>query len=150
MQKEIWKDIPGYENYLVSNLANVKTLSRNIYLKSDSTKLHYIQKEKILKPFLMRGYFCVGLYNNNLSENIKVSVLVAMAFLNHKPDGYKIIVDHIDNNPLNDNLNNLQLISARVNVSKDRKNKTSKYTGVCWSKSNKKWVANITINKKYK
>lgn len=41
-----------------------------------------------------------------------------------------MIVDHIDNNPLNNNLENLQLLSPSENVAKDRKN-TSTYELKC-------------------
>ena len=53
-----------------------------------------------------------------------------MAFFGHVPGGYKIVVDHIDNNRLNNHVSNLQLITQRENSSKDRKNGTSQYTGV--------------------
>jgi ribosomal protein L15E len=73
-----------------------------------------------------------------------------MAFLNHTPCGYKIVVDHIDNNIKTDNrLENLQLITQRENVSKDIKNTSSKYIGVCWHKKAKKWRSSIQINGKY-
>ncbi|MGE0993984.1 NUMOD4 domain-containing protein [Bacillus sp. GMa5/2] len=46
MQKEIWKDIPGYENiYQVSNFGNVKSLPRRIYRKD----FYYVSQEKLLK-----------------------------------------------------------------------------------------------------
>jgi hypothetical protein len=84
-------------------------------------------------------------------KTIKIHILVAMAFLGHKPDGtQKIVVDHIDNNPLNNNLTNLQLISQRENVSKDRKNGSSQYTGVSWGKNTNKWRSIIYINNKVK
>jgi hypothetical protein len=74
-----------------------------------------------------------------------------MAFLNHKPDGTnKIVVDHINNIKTDNRLVNLQLISQRENTSKDKKNGTSQYTGVCWKKSKNKFEAQININNKYK
>jgi hypothetical protein len=78
-------------------------------------------------------------------------MLVAMAFLNHKPDGtHKIVVDHINNNKLDNRVVNLQLISQRENLSKDRKDGTSKYVGVCWKKSRNKWQVDIKIDGKRK
>ncbi len=61
----------------------------------------------------------------------------------------KIVVDHINNDPLNNKLYNLQLITQRENVSKDKKG-TSKYTGGSWSKTANKWTSNIRINGKIK
>ena len=79
-----------------------------------------------------------------------VSQLIAIAFLNHKPCGNKMVVDHIDTNKLNNKLYNLQVITNRENTSKDRKNGSSKYLGVSWNKSNKNWSATILINGKPK
>lgn len=44
--------------------------------------------------------------------NVKVHLLVAESFLNHKTDGTnKIVVDHIDNDKTNNKLENIQLIT---------------------------------------
>lgn len=139
--QEIFKDITGYEGlYQVSNLGNVKSLGNN-----------RLRKEKILKPCNGGvGYYFVNLWKDGEKKNITVHQLVAIAFLNHKPDGHKIIVDHIDNNPLNNKLENLQLISVRENTSKDRINGSSKYIGVYWNKKANKWQAQIGINSKRK
>ena len=72
--------------------------------------------------------------------------VVAIAFLNDIPDGRDIVVDHIDNNKLNNTVKNLQITAHRHNISKDRKNKTSKYSGVCWDKRDKKWRATIRVS----
>lgn len=137
---EVWKDIPEYEGlYQVSNLGNVRSLDR---VDSLGRKV----KEKVLKtPVNSRGYARVNLFLDKKPKVSKVHSLVARAFLNHKPCGMKIIVDHIDNNSLNNNLYNLQLITQRENCSKDKKG-TSKYTGVSWSKYRNSWVAHIKIN----
>ena len=72
-----------------------------------------------------------------------------MAFLNHKPCGHKLIVDHIDNNPLNNNVENLQIVTNRVNTTKDRKGSSSKYVGVCYSdKGINRWRATTSVNGK--
>lgn len=147
---EIWKDVPNYEGfYKVSNLGRVKSLDRTITRKN-GRKIHV--KEKILKQTISNvGYFLVRLCKNGDEKNFQVHQLVAMAFLGYIPNGtMKIVIDHIDNNPLNNLLSNLQVTTARNNVSKDRKNKTSKYTGVCWEKQTKKWKASIRLNGKYK
>lgn len=145
--EEIFKDIPGYEGiYQVSNLGRVKSLPREIWKNG-----FYITKEKILKPNIGNIKYCyVILYKNLQKKTIRVHQLVAMAFLNHTPCGHKLHVDHIDNNPLNNQLDNLQIISARLNSSKDRKNGTSKYIGVSWSKVMKKWLSCIVLNGKIK
>ena len=59
-----------------------------------------------------------------------------------------MVVDHIDNNSLNNCLDNLQIITPRKNTSKDRKGHSSKYIGVTWHKQASKWVVHILNNNK--
>jgi hypothetical protein len=132
-QEEIWKDIPGYEGkYQVSNLGNVKSLER-IVLRNG--KYPFLNKEKPLKyGFDGGGYFRVNLCKNGKAKNFLVHHLVARTFLNHKPCGHKLVIDHKNNIRTDNRLENLQLISHRENISKDQKNTSSNYTGVCWHK----------------
>ena len=137
MEKEIWKEVKGYEGiYQVSNLGRVKSLR--------------FGKERILKPGLdSGGYYRVGLRFNNKTKTKKVHQLVAMAFLNHIPDGtQKIITDHLNNIKSDNRVENLQLISQRENSSKDRKGCSSNFIGVCWDRKSNKWKAAIKINKR--
>jgi hypothetical protein len=135
---EIWKTIPEYENeYQVSNLGNVKSLNYRMTGKP---------KNLILSPNSM-GRLNVNLSKEGIKKNYQIHCLVAISFLNHKPNGYKIVVDHIDNNPINNHLYNLQLITQRENSSKD-KNNPNKYTGVF--KSNKGFKSVIYLNGKSK
>ena len=59
-------------------------------------------------------------------------------------------IDHIDNDPLNNNIENLRETTRSQNLmnQKPRKNKSSKYKGVSWYKRDKIWQAQIKINKK--
>jgi len=137
---EVWKDIPEYKGlYQASNLGNIRSLN---YKRTGGVKN--------LSPGVnSSGRLNVILYKQGNVKNYNVYVLVAIAFLNHKSSGLKIVVDHIDNNRSNDKLYNLQLITQRQNVSKDRKG-TSKYTGVCIHKITNKWQSTITVNGKQK
>ena len=144
---EEFRDIPNYEGiYQVSNLGRVKSLARK---NSIGRRVN----EKIMKLSIASdGYLNTGLRKDNKSKSRRVHQLVAESFLGHVPCGYKIIVDHIDENPLNNRLDNLQLWSHRNNIAKGYKSKggTSEYTGVYWDKDVNKWRANITINGKNK
>jgi hypothetical protein len=134
---EEWRYIPNTnEMYMVSNLGRVKSL--------------FFNKEKIMSPGRSKkGYLSLGISVNKNRRTFNVHQLVAKAFLGHKPDGTnKIVVDHIDNNPLNNNVNNLQLISNRENSSKDKVNGTSKYPGVSYDKERNSWRAGARINGK--
>lgn len=146
MQKEIFKDIPGYEGlYQVSNLGNVKSLSRKIC----SNQGCYMLKEKILgKRIAKDGYYITDLCKNSNKKTYKIHQLVAMAFLKHKLCGLKLVVDHINGEKLNNNLENLQVITNRENSSKDKKGYTSKYIGVSFLKSRNKWSSQIYFNGK--
>ena len=64
-------------------------------------------------------------------------------------DGFE--VDHIDGDGLNNQRSNLRFVDDRGNGQNQHlNNKTSKYVGVCWYKSRKKWRALIRINGKQK
>ena len=139
---ESWKDIKGYEGkYQISDLGSVKSIGRKMIGKSNSIR---ISKEIILKQGVgTQGYFHVCLTKKSEKKTFKIHKLVAEAFLSHLSCGYKEVVDHIDNNPKNNKISNLQLVSQRLNMTKDqfRKNPKSKYVGV--SRSQKKWRAKI-------
>ncbi len=145
--EEIWKEIIGYEGlYEVSNYGNIKSISRTI-TKGNIT---YVTKDKLLKQSVDTvGYPYVNLSDYKKQKTFRVHQLVAVAFLNHTPNKYDgLLVDHIDGNKLNNHLSNLQLVTNRKNSSKDRKNKTSKFTGVSWHKQSNKWLAQVRRNNK--
>lgn len=130
---EVWKDIPDYQGlYQVSNLGRVKSLRFN--------------KEKLLKQEIKKGYKVFYLSKDSKTKQKSSHQLVAMAFLGHVPCGHKIVVDHINNDKLDNRVENLQIITNRENCSKDVKNKTSKYTGVSWDKHRGRWSSKIKIN----
>ena len=64
------------------------------------------------------------------------------------PKGYS--VDHIDNNPLNNQKYNLRICLLKDNSknSTKRKNTSSKYKGVYFETGTKKYKANIKVNYK--
>lgn len=146
MNGENWRDIPGFEEiYQVSSHGRVRSLDRVVYRKDDTS---YFQKGRILNLFIRGCYHSCDLSINAFKRSYPVHQLVAMAFLNHKPDGYSLVVDHINNIKTDNRLENLQIVTNRYNSTKDLKG-TSKYPGVSWSRQNKKWKANIKIDGKH-
>lgn len=114
--EEIWKDIPDYEgSYLISNLGRVNSLLTN----------------KILKPSIdTGGYKVVCLCKNNKKKNFNIHQLVAMAFLNHTPNRFELVVNHKDSNKLNNKLDNLEIITNRQNLSIERVKVKSEKAGI--------------------
>ena len=106
---EIWKDIPGYKGrYQVSNEGRVKSLCY----------YGFPGKIGILKSTDgINGYPKVSLKG----KFYMVHQLVAMSFLGHKPNRHNEVVDHINNNPKDNRLENLQIITQRENVVKSKK-----------------------------
>lgn len=148
MQEEIFKDVPGYEGiYQVSNMGRVKSLFR--FKISAGNKVSV--KERILSgrrrgKVGKRQYLCVSLSGKNFT----IHQLVAITFLGHIPCGHKLVVDHINDNPLDNRLENLQIVTNRFNAYKTQGKYASKYKGVskCHGWSKDKWRARARENGK--
>lgn len=106
---EVWKPITGYEGkYEVSNLGNVKSLSRIIVRKNG---MKQTIAERILKPQINNtGHFRVQLEE----KRYFVHRLVAKEFLQN-PNNYEV-VNHIDCNPKNNDASNLEWCSQKQNM----------------------------------
>jgi len=134
---EIWKEVKGYKDYQVSNLGRVKSLKFN--------------NKRILKAGVNgNGYFVVVLMVKGRRSTKAVHQLVATSFLNHEPNGYKSVVDHINNIPTDNRPENLQIVTQRFNSCKAYKGYKSRYKGVSQIKGQKKWISQIRINGKLK
>jgi hypothetical protein len=132
---EEWKDIPGYEgSYQVSSFGNVKSLN-----------YHRTGKEKIMKPcFDTNGYLQLLLRKSNTVKSHKIHKLVAIAFHYHLPDGtMKLVVNHKDNNRLNNHKDNLEVVPHEYNVRCHKKD-----AGLSWCNVRNRWEVKIGINYK--
>lgn len=140
MEQEIWKDIPGYENiFMISNKGRIKSFKWN--------------KEKIKKPYEGEKYLCVNLTKDGKRRHFKIHQLVAMAFLNHKPDGMNLIIDHINSDKKDNRPENLRIVEVRTNNSKQEerpKRFSSEYRGVHYDTRAEKWKSVIKIKGKRK
>lgn len=107
-KKEIFKKIPEFPNYLVSNLGRVCSIRNGI------------REFKKLRPCSGRKeYLNVTLWDKEIKKKICIHNLVAKIFIGEVPEGY--IVDHIDNNPSHNYVTNLQIITLKENTQKAAK-----------------------------
>ena len=112
LEKEIWRDIPEFEGYQVSNLGRVKSLKRFRKGKNDSLAS---VKERILKPLINSiGYYQVGLYKNSKVRFYLVHRFVWEAFNGQIPEGYE--VNHINEIKSDNRLENLNLMTHKENM----------------------------------
>ncbi|MCK1976039.1 NUMOD4 motif-containing HNH endonuclease [Jeotgalicoccus huakuii] len=110
---EIWKDVVGYEGlYEVSNHGRVRTHKD----KTTYSSLHGIRKwkQRILKEKNPNGRDVrVSLWKNKTDKSYLVHRLVALAFIPEIPG--KRSINHIDGNPRNNHVSNLEWCDHREN-----------------------------------
>lgn len=99
--EEIFKDIDGYEGiYAVSNYGRVYNCKRKRFLSTPKSR-----KKK---------YVDVVLTKNGIGKSFKVHRLVATAFIPN-PNNYPI-VNHKDEDPTNNMVDNLEWCTNRYNL----------------------------------
>ena len=109
------KIIKDYPNYSISNLG---------YVINNRTK----RKLKNLIQKYKSGYQCyrVNLYNGGKPKNAKIHKLLGEYFItNPKPDIYNEI-DHINRNPLDNDLSNLRWCNRSINTQNTNVSKNNK------------------------
>jgi hypothetical protein len=130
MQEE-YKIIKDFENYSVSNFGNVKN----------------IKTGRILKPAVDNHcYYKVILCKDGKTFNKRIHKLVANEFIPNPLN--KSCVDHIDNNRLNNNIDNLRFASHSENAMNRQigNRNTSGFKGLTFHKKSNKWMAQLIIN----
>lgn len=120
---EQWKNVTGYNGaYMVSDLARIKAMPR--YVKHPINGFSF-KKEKIRRLSIVDGYPHIIFCKNGILKSRSIHTVVAEEFLNHRfSKDVDLVVDHINNNSMDSRLVNLQLITYRDNLSKDRKGKS--------------------------
>jgi hypothetical protein len=107
-ENEFWRNIEGYDNYLISNLGRVKNINP---VKS------FGLNETILKKCVKNhGYEMVTLCSIGVkNKKVLVHRLVADAFLEKKHNGENI-VNHINGDKTDNRIENLEWVSHRENI----------------------------------
>ena len=101
---EVWKTIKDFDNYEVSNYGNVRRKKCEI-IHSNGVKAHYNQKS-IKQENVRYGYKRVTLSQSNIQKRYQVHRLVALYFISNEHN--KPCVNHIDGNPSNNYVSNLE------------------------------------------
>lgn len=132
---EDFKVIKDFENYSVSNLGNVRNDKTGLNLKQATNE---------------KGYKFVGLSKNGKTTHKRIHRLIAEAFIPNPEK--KSLIDHIDNNPCNNNIDNLRWSTHRENSQNAKKStkNCSGFKGVSWIKAKNKWRAYLMIDGKLK
>ena len=106
-------DIPKYDNYKFdTNLEKVYNIKTNMYLKNT-----------------LCGYYTVGLCKNSIVKTYGIHQLVYI-INNPTEDIIGFDIDHIDGNPLNNNINNLRKATRSQNASNAKTYISNKSTGI--------------------
>lgn len=119
MNKEIWKDIKGFENlYQVSNFGRIKSYDKIVYVESNNQYVNFIAKKKYKSKIkklkiLPTNYIQVTLTKDNKNYYKYVHRLVAEAFI---PNPNNLLeVNHKDSNRKNNCVDNLEWCSSKEN-----------------------------------
>lgn len=140
----IWKKIPNYDGiYEVNNVGQIRNTTSGKVLKQHENPL---------------GYKFIRLSKNGVSKKYRVHRLVAICFLENPEN--KPFINHLDSNPRNNQLDNLQWCTQSENIQHayDHGNKTptknrigskmgttSKYHNVYLDRTRNRWIANIDV-----
>ncbi len=111
---EAWETVQGFENYMVSNLGNVKSVEHLAH-HPRARRGVAIKRGHLLKPNTNhKGYLMVKLYNGHKAKSIAIHRLVAKAFIPN-PDNLPQI-NHKDENKQNNCVNNLEWCTNDYNA----------------------------------
>ena len=108
LEGEVWKvvNIDGeiYPNYEISNKGRLRTIPRK----------GYSSQYRLCHPYYLRGRAQMALKKDGRKFKTSIARIVAFAFCPGYKPGFQ--ANHIDENPLNDNADNLEWVSCQDNI----------------------------------
>ena len=116
---ELWKDIPGYEGlYEASSCGRIRTKEGKTTRSARYDIRHW--KQRVLKPRKSTIYgkerYHVSLWKNGKPKDYSLPRLIALTWVSGFTDG--MTVNHIDNDPTNNRIDNLEWVSLAENIRK--------------------------------
>lgn len=112
MEKEIWKEINGYEGYFeVSNLGNFRSKDRFVGSKYNKPRLYHGKTLK--QEFISEGYTRIVLMKNSIRKRYMCHKLVAQAFIPN-PDN-KPYINHKNGIRWDNRASNLEWVTQSEN-----------------------------------
>jgi len=102
---EQWKTIENYPNYEISSFGNLRRTNNHRSIKQYQSKKH--------------RYLMVRIYNTEKGKLFNVHNLVGSTFLDQPccpTCGARLEINHIDNNPSNNRVTNLEYVTRQRNV----------------------------------
>lgn len=114
--EEIWRtaiyDGEVFEGYEVSNLGKIRSLNYN-----------HTGKVQVLKPSVSTdGYLQVGLCKDGKKKTCLVHRLIAFAFIPNDDPKNKTQINHLDENPRNNHVSNLEWVTTKQNINHGTRN----------------------------
>ena len=113
------------EYYFISNTGKVHSKDRSVMRDNGSGPVNTYLRGKEMTLGVRNGYAYVNLCAGNIRKKYYVHRLVATTFLANLDD--KPQVNHIDGNKLNNNVDNLEWVTAKENKAHALK------TGLCYA-----------------
>ena len=124
-------EIIGYENYLIHE-------DGTVYSK---------KRKKFLKPQLRNRYYRVGLSKNGKTSMLSINRLVAEHYIpnpENKPE-----VDHIDDDPINNHISNLQWLTHQENIDKRKYTTNTGYRYINYRENENKYDIRVKEHRIY-
>ena len=106
---EIFKKIPGFEDYAISRNGEVISLKCN--------------KKEYLYPWINQGYRQISLYKNRIHHTFIIGTLMLITFIGLCPEGKE--VSHLNGDSLDDRIKNLKWETHQENEFRKKEHGTS-------------------------